>query len=58
MQYLITYIECGETRCFFTKWFDVENHFNTEVDMIVYDLYKGKYFDKDLVWKYIEEDHL
>lgn len=58
MKYLITYIENGEHKCFYTQWFDVENNFNAEVDMVVYDLEKGQYFDKDLVWKDIEEDHL
>ncbi len=58
MQYLITYIECGATKCFFTKWFDVDNNFNAEVDMVVYDLVKGVYMTKELVWLPIKEDHL
>jgi hypothetical protein len=55
MCYLIT------SKCYppaVTPWFDPENHFNPDVEMVVYDLQKLKYMDDGHTWKDIEEDHL
>jgi hypothetical protein len=41
-----------------TPWFDPENHFNEDVEMVVYDLQTLKYMDDGISWKDIEEDHL
>ena len=41
-----------------TPWFDSENHFNPDVEMVVYDLYLLKYMDDGQTWKDIQEDHL
>lgn len=41
-----------------TQWFDPENHFNPDVEMIVYDLYLLKYMDDGRTWKDIQEDNL
>jgi len=42
----------------FTEWFESENHFNAELDMIVIDLAKGLYTKDGESWKEIEHDHL
>lgn len=55
-QYLITTKETYEP--FFTEWFDTENHFNPDLDMIVYDLYNHKYTTDGNTWHNIESDHL
>ena len=41
-----------------TNWFDVENNWNDDVAMVVYDLHLSKYMDDGILWKDIEEDHL
>jgi hypothetical protein len=51
MRYLVT----GDFQPFFTKWFDIENHY--EEGMIVYDLAKGLYYD-GTDWKTIDTDNL
>ena len=43
MKYLVTYIENGIQKAFYTNWFDVENNFNSEVGMVVFDLVNHKY---------------
>jgi len=58
MKYLVTYIEKGMQKAFYTKWFDVENNFNSEVGMVVFDLVNHKYFVNSLGWSDIDEDHL
>lgn len=58
MQYLVTYTENGVQKAFYTNWFDVENNFNSEVGMIVFDLLNHKYIVNSLGWVNIEEDHL
>lgn len=59
MRYLITYTdENGLQKAFFTCWFDVENNFNAEFGMIVFDLITRKYMVDSLQWQDIEEDHL
>lgn len=58
MQYLVTYTENGVQKAFYTNWFNVENNFNSEVGMIVFDLLNHKYIVNSLGWVNIEEDHL
>ena len=36
MKYLVT---TNNSKPFFTNWFDANNHFNKEVEMVVYDLF-------------------
>lgn len=43
---------------FFTDYFSVENFFNTDLDMVVYDLYGEKYMVDGINWIDIERDHL
>jgi hypothetical protein len=58
MQYLVTYTENGIQKAFYTNWFDIENNFNSEVGMVVFDLSNHKYMVNSLGWTDIEEDHL
>lgn len=58
MKYLVTYIENGTQQAFYTNWFDVENNFNSEVGMVVFDLVNHKYMVNTLGWSDIDEDHL
>jgi hypothetical protein len=58
MRYLITYTEEGIQKAFYTKWFDIENNFNAEVGMMVFDLAEDKYLVNNLGWSDIEFDHL
>lgn len=58
MRYLVTYIENGLQKAFYTNWFDVENNFNSEAGMVVFDLVNHKYMVNSLGWSDIEEDHL
>jgi len=55
MRYLIT---TKESQPFLTDWFDSENHFNKEVEMIVYDLVKHQFTIDGVNWLPIEIDHL
>lgn len=41
-----------------TDWFDAENNFNKEVEMVVYDLHNMKYTLNGNTWLDIQEDHL
>ena len=43
---------------FLTSWFDAENHFNADLEMIVYDLLKDKYTVDGVKWHDIEINHL
>lgn len=56
MRYLITTTDGQEP--FFTEWFDVENHFNSELGMVVFDLATNKYLRDGFDWTEIPEDHL
>jgi hypothetical protein len=58
MKYLVTYTDNGKQRAFYTNWFDVENNFNPDVGMVVFDLINNKYMVNSLAWNDIEEDHL
>jgi len=41
-----------------THWFDAENNYNPELDMVVYDLENHKYTSDGQKWEEIVEDHL
>lgn len=58
MQYLVTYVENGVHKAWYSKWFDVDNNFNEEIGMIVYDLWNDKYMSKAGYWNTIVYDHL
>jgi len=55
MRYLITTKDYSP---FLTKWFDAENNFNADLEMIVYDLVENKYTTDGKKWHEIEIDHL
>lgn len=58
MKYLVIYIDNGIQKAFYTNWFDVENNFNSEVGMVVFDLVNHKYMVNSLGWSDIDENHL
>lgn len=43
---------------FLTDWFDSENHFNPDAEMIVYDLVEKKYTHNGVDWFDLSVDHL
>jgi hypothetical protein len=43
---------------FRTDWFDLENNYNEDVDMIVFDLHKNEYTSDGKVWHKIAWDNL
>ena len=55
-RYLITTKEVKSP--FLTKWFEPENHFNPDIEMIVYDLVECKFTTDGKTWHDIEIDHL
>lgn len=57
-RYLITYTEEETTKCYYTHWFDPENHFPDSGKMVVIDLVKNQYMTNGKDWLDIEEDHL
>lgn len=57
-RYLITHTLEGTTQCFYTHWFDPENHFPDSGNMAVIDLVKNQYMTNGKDWLDIEEDHL
>ena len=56
MSYLITTKDVKSP--FITEWFDDENNFNPDVEMIVYDLSKNEFTTDGKTWYDIEIDHL
>lgn len=56
MRYLVTTKDAHAP--FLTDWFDPENHFNPDLDMVVYDLAKNEYTTDGKTWQEIEVDHL
>ena len=56
MRYLITTKEVKSP--FLTQWFEPENHFNPDIEMIVYDLVECKFTTDGETWNDIEIDHL
>lgn len=57
-RYLVTYSEEGIKKCFYTHWFEPENNFNKELDMVVIDLVKNQFTNNGVDWQNIEEDNL
>jgi hypothetical protein len=55
---LITYTNEETTKCYYTHWFDPENHFPDSGNMVVIDLVKNQYMTNGKDWLDIEEDHL
>lgn len=53
-RYLVTSDFCEP---FLTDWFDIENNYNEQFNMIVYDLAKQTYYD-GTQWHEIQQDHL
>ncbi len=43
---------------FLTNWFDSENHFNPQINMIVYDLAKCMFTTDGVNWVQLDIDHL
>jgi hypothetical protein len=41
-----------------TDWFDLENNYNEDIHMIVFDLYKDEYTSDGKVWHKIVCDYL
>jgi len=41
-----------------THWFENENNFRADLNMVVYDLMKCIYTTDGVTWKPIQEDHL
>ena len=56
MRYLITTKEVKSP--FLTKWFEPENNFNPDIEMIAYDLVECKFTTDGKTWHDIEIDHL
>ena len=59
MRYLITtnVLKSGQFP-FLTNWFNVEKDFNSEIEMVVYDLEQLRYTSDGKNWYNIEIDHL
>lgn len=55
MKYLVT---SDKYDPFFTNWFDLQNHWNDEINMAVYDLVNKIYTEDGINWHDIEIDHL
>ena len=59
MRYLIiTNLYLSGQPPFLTNYFNCENNFNSEIDMVVYDLEQLKYTADGTNWYNIEIDHL
>lgn len=56
MRYLITTKDVKSP--FLTEWFNADNHFNKDVDMIVYDLLNHVFTIDGKTWWVIDSDHL
>jgi len=55
MRYLIT---TKDNPPYMTDWFDVENNFNAELEMVVYDVFSYSYMTDGINWQPIVFDHL
>ena len=55
MKYLIT---TSDNIPFLTNWFDPDNNFAPEVNMVVYDLVNGLFTKDGYKWEEIFVDHL
>ena len=60
MKYLViaTNPITGEQEAFYTDWFQAENHFNPEVDMVLIDLIHHLVTFDGETWQDIEQDQL
>lgn len=60
MKYLIICKDpaTGERSAFYTDWFDAENHFNPDYEMVVVDRTRHMVTFDGETWQDIEEDHL
>lgn len=56
MRYLVTTKETNEP--FLTDWFDAENNFNPDIEMVVYDLVRFEFTTNGKTWHPITIDHL
>ena len=56
MRYLVTTQDGNPP--FLTKWFEPENHFNSDVGMVVYNLVDLKYTTDGVTWSNIVMDRL
>lgn len=56
MKYLVT--TSGAYAPFLTDYFDALNHFNADVEMVVYDLVNLTYTTYGINWFDLNEDHL
>lgn len=41
-----------------THWYDYENNYNKELNMVVFDFHKGMYTKNGIEWHQIIRDHL
>lgn len=57
-RYLIIFNIENESKCYYTHWFEPENHFPDSGNMVVIDLVKNQYMTNKKDWLDIEEDHL
>jgi hypothetical protein len=55
MRYLITSFS---EKPFFTDYYEFENHFNPDIEMVIYDLISEKYTMDGENWYEIDRDHL
>lgn len=55
MRYLVT---TNRNIPFLTHYFEPENNFNPDVEMVVYDLVTNLYTTNGYIWQDIEIDHL
>lgn len=56
MRYLVT--TNGSFDPFLTEWYDADNNFNPDLDMIVYDLELHRYTKDGTTWINLQIDHL
>jgi len=48
----------GVQQAFSSEWFETENHYNPDYDMIVIDRARNEITFDGITWEEIEEDHL
>jgi hypothetical protein len=41
-----------------THWYEFENHYNAELNMVVFDFYKMMFTKNGIEWHQIQRDHL
>lgn len=50
--------ETGKPYAFYTDWYQFDNHYNAELNMVVANLAKGEITYDGKTWEEIDEDHL